>query len=102
MRLICTLIRYSYGTAPSINEERKMRQRTFIFSLIAIAAGSLASLAGGASPFHDKPASPQSLPGDNLPPFAMLDANGRLIPVPDIPASALHRGPGEPPESAAR
>ena len=80
-----------------------MQQRSFILSLIALAAsGGLAAIAGAASPFHDKPASPQSLPGDNLPPFAMLDANGRLIPVPDIPASILHRGPGEPPESTAR
>jgi uncharacterized protein GlcG (DUF336 family) len=54
------------------------------------------------TPFHDKPASPRSLPGDNLPPFGMLDAAGRLVPQPDIPASALHRGPGAPPESTAK
>ena len=54
------------------------------------------------SPFHDQPASSRSLPGDNLPPFAMLDEHGGLIPVPPMPAGLLHRGPGAPPESTAR
>jgi uncharacterized protein GlcG (DUF336 family) len=66
---------------------------------VALLAGATARTD---SPFHDKPASPRSLPGDNLPPFAMLDDAGHLIPVPNIPASALHRGPGAPPESTAR
>jgi uncharacterized protein GlcG (DUF336 family) len=35
-----------------------------------------------AGPEDDKPASPRSLPTDNLPPFGMLDDNGHLIPVP--------------------
>jgi uncharacterized protein GlcG (DUF336 family) len=52
--------------------------------------------------FHDKPASPQSLPADNLPPFGMLDDSGKLVPAPPIPAGGLHRGPGSPPESTAR
>ena len=38
-------------------------------------------------------------PGAEKP--GMLDAQGNLVPVPDIPASALHRGPGAPPESTA-
>jgi uncharacterized protein GlcG (DUF336 family) len=73
-------------------------------SLGAIALLSASGMAGACwadSLFHDKPASPQSLPADNLPPFGMLDAQGNLVPVPDIPASALHRGPGAPPESTA-
>jgi uncharacterized protein GlcG (DUF336 family) len=78
-----------------------MRKGWFLSSVIAFSAGAAIPPAGAASPFHDKPASPQSLPGDNLPPFAMLDAAGKLIPVPDIPASLLHRGPGAPPESSA-
>lgn len=53
------------------------------------------------SPFHDKPASPRSLPADNLPPFGMLDDAGHLVPTPPIPPSLLHRGPGAPPESTA-
>jgi uncharacterized protein GlcG (DUF336 family) len=57
---------------------------------------------GGEKPFHDQPASPRSLPGDLLPPFAMLDASGKLIPMPPIPAGMLHQGPGAPPESTAR
>ena len=32
----------------------------------------------------------------------MLDENGHLIPTPPMPAGALHRGPGSPPESTAR
>jgi uncharacterized protein GlcG (DUF336 family) len=79
-----------------------MKQRCSIFGLIALASIGLAAGAIGGSPFHDKPASPRSLPGDNLPPFGMLDDAGHLIPTPDIPASALHRGPGSPPESTAR
>jgi len=54
------------------------------------------------SVFHDKPDSPRSLPADNLPPFGMLDDRGQLVPAPPIPAGALHRGPGSPPESVAK
>jgi uncharacterized protein GlcG (DUF336 family) len=52
--------------------------------------------------FHDKPASPRSLPADNLPPFGMLDEHGELVAMPPMPAGGLHRGPGSPPESTAR
>jgi len=53
-------------------------------------------------PFQDKPASPRSLPADNLPPFGMLDDSGNLVPAPPMPPGALNRGPGSPPESTAR
>jgi uncharacterized protein GlcG (DUF336 family) len=70
------------------------------------AATLLTGMAGNApaadSPFHDKPASPRSLPADNLPPFRMLDDGGNLIPLPAMPAGGLHRGAGAPPESTAR
>jgi len=72
-----------------------------VSTLALLAASSAVAPALADSLFHDKPASPQSLPADNLPPFGMLDAQGNLVPVPDIPASALHRGPGAPPESTA-
>jgi uncharacterized protein GlcG (DUF336 family) len=49
--------------------------------------------------FHDQPASPRSLPADNLPPFNMLDDKGRLIPVPPLPPGGLHASTG--PESTA-
>ena len=53
-------------------------------------------------PFHDKPASPRSLPADNLPPFRMLDDGGNLVPMPVMPPGAgMHRGAGAPPESTA-
>ena len=51
-------------------------------------------------PFGDKPAGPQSLPGDNLPPFNMLGANGKLVPMPKLD-KPLHAGPGGKPESTA-
>jgi uncharacterized protein GlcG (DUF336 family) len=75
--------------------------KTALLGSALMLASSFATLGWADSPFHDKPASPQSLPADNLPPFGMLDAQGNLVPVPDIPASALHRGPGAPPESTA-
>jgi uncharacterized protein GlcG (DUF336 family) len=70
-------------------------------AIAVLGAGSLTALARADSLFHDQPASPRSLPADNLPPFGMLDDQGNLVPVPNIPASALHRGPGAPPESTA-
>lgn len=74
-------------------------QLKVIVATLAIAAGTHTVLAD--SLFHDQPASPKSLPADNLPPFGMLDDQGNLVPIPNIPASALHRGPGAPPESTA-
>jgi len=77
-------------------------------SITALCAGWALGLsclcvpAAADSDFHDKPDSPRSLPADNLPPFGMLDAGGRLVPTPPIPAGGLHRGPGSPPESTAR
>jgi uncharacterized protein GlcG (DUF336 family) len=64
--------------------------------------GARLSFAAPDPVFHDKPASPRSLPADNLPPFGMLDDAGRLVPTPPLPAGGLHRGPGSPPESTAR
>jgi uncharacterized protein GlcG (DUF336 family) len=68
------------------------------------ALGAACALAYSATDngFHDKPASSRSLPADNLPPFGMLDDNGHLVPMPPMPAGALHRGPGAAPESTAR
>lgn len=76
-------------------------------NIVAIGAAAVLVFMGGwlraaESPFHDKPASPRSLPADNLPPFRMLDADGNLIPLPAMPPGALHRGAGAPPESLAR
>jgi len=50
-------------------------------------------------PFGDKPAGPQSLPGDNLPPFNMLDAGGKLVPMPKLDGP-LHKDSNEPESSA--
>jgi uncharacterized protein GlcG (DUF336 family) len=74
----------------------------FLGGLLFSVAGAAAVVAAAGSVFHDKPASPRSLPADNLPPFGMLDDNGELIPTPPQPAGGLHRGPGSTPESTAR
>lgn len=50
---------------------------------------------------RDKPVGPQSLPGDNLPPFNMLDASGTLVPPAPPPPGGYHQGPHAPPESSA-
>ena len=57
-----------------------------------------------AGPEDDKPASPRSLPTDNLPPFGMLDDNGHLIPVPspaEMARAAGSQRPPAPPRAAA-
>jgi uncharacterized protein GlcG (DUF336 family) len=78
----------------------ELNKMAFIAVCIGAAAFGMAGVGAVAdSVFHDKPASAQSLPADNLPPFGMLDASGKLVPTPPIPAGGLHRGPGSPPES---
>lgn len=82
---------------------KRLMRGSAAFATLAIAATLVCAAPALAadSAFHDAPASPQSLPADNLPPFGMLDAHGKLVPTPDIPASALHRGAGSAPESTA-
>jgi uncharacterized protein GlcG (DUF336 family) len=67
-------------------------------SKVRIAIGAAITtlvIAGGASAagwvhinYLDKPVGPRSLPGDNLPPFGMLDDSGKLPPYPQMPAGA--------------
>jgi uncharacterized protein GlcG (DUF336 family) len=83
--------------------EYQLTKMTFIAICLGCAACSWVGVADATdSVFHDKPASAQSLPADNLPPFGMLDDHGKIVPNPPIPAGGLHRGPGSPPESTAR
>ena len=58
-------------------------QRIAIVLVLAACAGSPA-WCGPADDAHprDKRVDPRSLPGDNLPPFGMLDAKGQLVPMP--------------------
>jgi uncharacterized protein GlcG (DUF336 family) len=70
--------------------------------IVAVACCGIVAIAAAAGPFHDQPASVRSLPGDNLPPFEMLDDAGHLVPAPPMPAAALRRGPGSAAESSAR
>jgi len=59
-----------------------------------------ASRAAAESPFRDRPASPRSLPADNVPPFGVLDDEGNLIALPTAPPSGRHAA-GTEPESTA-
>jgi uncharacterized protein GlcG (DUF336 family) len=69
-------------------------------SLLAGSGGPTVQ-AAAESPFHDRPASPRSLPADDLPPFGMIDDSGNLIPLPTLPPGGGHRGAGSEPESTA-
>ena len=62
---------------------------------------ALAATVAAAGPFRDQPSGPHALPGDNLPPFGMKDADGRLPPPPPLPPGVTVPGPGAPPESVA-
>jgi uncharacterized protein GlcG (DUF336 family) len=77
--------------------------RRFLLPAIAASATLICGVQALAAvgPFGDKPASPQSLPADNLPPFRMLDEKGGLPPIPPPPPGGLHEGPGSAPESTA-
>ncbi|WP_225007285.1 GlcG/HbpS family heme-binding protein [Novosphingobium percolationis] len=53
-------------------------------------------------PFHETPAGPRALPGDRLPPFAMIDDKGDLPLVPPpLPPGVHLPQPGDGPESTA-
>jgi uncharacterized protein GlcG (DUF336 family) len=60
-----------------------------VFSTAAAAlVAATASAAWVHLDYQDKPVGPVSLPGDNLPPFGMLDHSGKLVPQPPRPAGA--------------
>jgi uncharacterized protein GlcG (DUF336 family) len=65
--------------------------------LAALFASVLAQPPGNRPP--DKPASPASLPGDTLPPFGMLDSNGKFTPPPPRPTGGTARAANRPPVS---
>ena len=62
--------------------------------LAALFASVLAQPPGNRPP--DKPASPASLPGDTLPPFGMLDSNGKFTPPPPRPPGGTARATRRP------
>jgi uncharacterized protein GlcG (DUF336 family) len=82
---------------------KSIRSKAWLLAalLLSLVSGAVV-IAAADNGFHDKPASPRSLPADNLPPFGMLDDKGELMPMPPMPAGGLHRGPGSPPESTAQ
>ncbi len=69
--------------------------------VLTVAAGSASAQLPPRKPgpFGDKPAGPQSLPGDNLPPFNMLDAHGKLVPMPKL-EGPMHASGGKPESEA--
>jgi len=80
---------------------RTTNRLTLCVSTILCTLGAATAFSADSPHMQDKPAGPQSLPGDNLPPFNMLGANGKLIPPPPMPPGGLHRGPNSPPDSTA-
>lgn len=78
-----------------------MYKQLSIAGLIACAAVASTVVMAAKGPFNDQPAGPQSLPGDLLPPFNMLDKAGdRLVPMPKLDGP-IHKEPGGEPESTA-
>jgi len=71
--------------------------RRILTAMLALAAGT----AGATGLFHDTPSGPHALPGDNLPPFGVKDADGRLPPPPPLPLGMKWPAGGGPPESTA-
>jgi uncharacterized protein GlcG (DUF336 family) len=63
---------------------------------ISVTAAALVAATASAAWIHidylDKPVGPQSLPGDNLPPFGMIDHSGKLVPQPPMPPGAQMHG----------
>ncbi|HTE41991.1 MAG TPA: heme-binding protein [Steroidobacteraceae bacterium] len=78
-----------------------MKTKLFVLGSACALIGISSTWAGPADEAHprDKRAGPQSLPGDNLPPFGMLDTSGKLVPMPSPPPGGWHRGPSTGPES---
>jgi uncharacterized protein GlcG (DUF336 family) len=80
-----------------------MKIRSIVLISVCAFSCSLFALtwAGPADIAHpgDKRVGPQSLPGDNLPPFGMLDSSGKLVPMPPPPPGGWHRGPSTDKES---
>jgi uncharacterized protein GlcG (DUF336 family) len=66
----------------------KSKVRTAIGTAITtlVIAGGASAAAWVHISYLDKPVGPRSLPGDNLPPFGMLDDSGKLPPYPQMPA----------------
>ena len=75
-------------------------QLALCVSTILCTLGAAAAFSAESPHMQDKPAGPQSLPGDQLPPFNMLDAKGKLIPMPQL-KGPIHPPGGGGPESTA-
>ena len=75
---------------------------TVVGGVLAVGFGLVSAALAATAQVHyqDKPIGPQSLPGDALPPFGMLDAKGRLVPDPPkgagFPILRFMPAPGSP------
>lgn len=75
--------------------------RRLALALSGAALLGCAGLVHAFGPFHDEPSGPRALPGDNLPPFGMIDDNGHVPGPPPLPPGVSLPGPNGPPESTA-
>lgn len=79
--------------------KRSVNTCAAVMAAVGLISGSCVIAVQTPIPYKDKPVGPQSLPGDNLPPFGMLDTNGKLLPDPPSPPGGYH--PSNKPESEA-
>jgi uncharacterized protein GlcG (DUF336 family) len=88
----------TFESSQETHQLKKLGQSTLI-----VALGCTVAWIATAANNSDQPAGPRSLPGDNLPPFGMLDESSRLPAYPPAPPGGFHHGgPGTPVESEAR
>ncbi len=72
-----------------------------LFAAVLLAASAQLAQAASDGPLHARPASPRSLPADNVPPFGIVNDDGNLIPLPAPASSGGRAGPSAEPESTA-
>jgi uncharacterized protein GlcG (DUF336 family) len=77
------------------------RTLALIASSLLAASATLAQAAAAEGPLRARPASPRSLPADNVPPFGIIDDDGNLIPLPAPTTGGGRHAPGAEPESTA-
>jgi len=79
---------------------RNARTLALVAAWLLAASATLAQPAADI-PLHARPASPRSLPADNVPPFGVIDDDGNLIPLPAPSAGSARHGSGAEPKSTA-
>ena len=75
----------------------RMLRRSAVLAVMMIGLPASLCAEDPAGPAGDKPAGPQSLPGDKLPRFNMLGPDGRLVPMPHFDGPVHPDAGGAPP-----